>query len=140
MKASGVRPPALHVEAAAGILKRLGHARRHEAIGQRHFRATRVVSRREKMPPRGRWRPRGAYLRHGEAVKVMPSEPGCASIDQRPSRATTAELLTAAEPQPEEFSYRNPAVSGLSSDVFQNGLGTVPWLDQMTHYGPSHHD
>lgn len=44
-----------------------------------------------KLPPYGRWRPRGAHLRDGERVKVMPSEPGGALTDQRPSPAIAAE-------------------------------------------------
>lgn len=51
VKASGLPPPALHVEAVVGILKRLGDARRHAATGHRHFRAVRVVSWRKNAAP-----------------------------------------------------------------------------------------
>lgn len=61
-----------------------------------------------KMLPRGRWRPRGAYLRGGERLKVMPSEAGCTFTDHRPSPAITAELLLHAEPQAEELLSQQP--------------------------------
>lgn len=80
------------------------------------------------MPPHGRWRPHGAYLRDGEAVRVMPSEPGCALADPRPSPAITAELLVPAEPQPEELPSQESGREGPESGHIpeRSGLNPVP--------------
>ncbi|XP_058702233.1 uncharacterized protein LOC131582779 [Poecile atricapillus] len=129
VKASGLPPPALHVEAVAGILERLWDARGHEAMGHRHFRAVRVVSRRKNATVWPLVTP-GAYLRDGERVKMMQCEQGRTMTDQRPSPAVTAELLMSAELQPEGLPSQDLAVRDPSPDILKNGSDAI-WCHML---------